>query len=56
MTSPNSTLNKPKKDNTEQSYVVLKEDCVLINKIVSYEDPYKKLQDYMVEESYSYFE
>lgn len=42
----NNVNEKDKSDN----YVVVKKDCVLINTLISNDDPYKTLQTYMVEE------
>jgi hypothetical protein len=35
-----------------QSYILVKEDCILINKIVSFEDPYKNISQYVAQETY----
>ena len=35
---------------TGETYVVVKDDCILVNKLVSSEDPYKDLYKFMAEE------
>jgi hypothetical protein len=45
------TLSSQHQDDNE-SYIVLKKDCVLVNTFISNDDPYKNLQDYMVDEIY----
>jgi len=52
------TKNPPTKPTTEtytnffngETYVVIKDDCILVNTLVSSEDPYKTLYKFMAEE------